>query len=211
METQAEDKVSVQPTDLDKGVEGTKDQLLEIYKLHAQLMNQTTQRQVTINRFYQIMLFGVCILVGYLFNQKEEVLWLGASKEKSLLGTLMLGIFFSVIWLLSVQSYLQENFRKHEVLKNLEGQLAYQFLIQERKIIDRQTLYSFEQQFPMKFRESFLPVLSVLGFSAIVYGSILRMHDKFSLFSLVVQCVGLGAMLCFVLILWLIYIYKDDP
>ena len=128
MDTQPENTASAQPADPDNGVAEKQDQLLEIYKLHAQLMSQAIQRQLTINRFYQITLFGVCILLGYLFNQKAEVLLWGARKEELLFAALGLGIYFSMMWVFSVEDYLKEKSRKNEVLKNLEGQLAYQFL-----------------------------------------------------------------------------------
>ena len=202
MDTQPEAEAPAQPAVPDNGVAGKQDQLLEIYKLHAQLMNDAIQRQLTINRFYQITVFGICILLGYIFSQKAEILWLGARKEKLLLGTLGLGIGFSTIWFFFAQAYIHEIIGKTAVLKNLEKQLAYPFLRKEQKIIDEQ------DSIGIRIRELLLPSMSLLGFCFSLWGALHRMRGKVSLFSFILPSGGFVVVLFGLMIPWAASFFK---
>ena len=48
------------------------DQLLEIYKLHAQLASSASNRRTATNRFYQLALSGVLLLFSRLYNTKTK-------------------------------------------------------------------------------------------------------------------------------------------
>ena len=207
MDPQPEDTAAAQTADPDNGVAETQDQLLEIYKLHAQLLSQAIQRQLTINRFYQLTLFGVCILLGYLFSQKAEILWLGARKEKLLFATLGLGIGFSTVWSFSVNAYILTQNRKLAVLKHLEDQLAYPFFVLEQKIRDEQVRAWY--LFDIKVRELLLPMLSLGGFSFSYFGALQRMPDTVGLHHFILPYGGFAIILYLMFIPRPVFVFKD--
>lgn len=66
---------------------------------------------------------------------------------------------------------------------------------QEQKLIDGQPWYSVEKQFPIRVREFLVPFFSVVIFSGLFTGMILRMPDKDYLFLLVMPFLALGTAL----------------
>ena len=62
-------------------------QLLEIYKIQAQLTNSISNRRTTTNRFYQVLLSGLIIILTALLQNKsgEPVQLLGGLSIESLM------------------------------------------------------------------------------------------------------------------------------
>ena len=115
--------------------------LLEIYKLHTQQVNNISNRRVTTNRFYQVLLSGlIVVFIAFLQNKNNEVVQLPIESVMEVLGAL--GLLLSWSWCMSVESYLLLNSRKYEVLKKLEDELDYQFFKQEWSLLgeDEQTV-----------------------------------------------------------------------
>ena len=110
--------------------DGNKDQLIEIYKLHTQLVNNISNRRVTTNRFYQVLLSGlIVVFIAFLQNKNDAVVQLPIESVIEILGAL--GLLLSWSWCMSVESYLLLNSRKYDVLKKLEDKLDYQFFKEE--------------------------------------------------------------------------------
>ena len=103
------------------------DQLLEIYKLHAELADRVSQRREGANRLYVSLHVGLVVFLAALlrfgFGDTPEHLVLG------LIGTL--GVLLSISWFVVIRSYRQLNTEKFRVLHDLEKQLPYQFFTLE--------------------------------------------------------------------------------
>ena len=175
--------------------EGKDGRLLEIYKLHVQSMGNAIQRQLTINRFYQIMLFGVCILLGRFFEREEGAVWMGLTKEisveRALMGISLLGNLLSWRWFISVDSYLQEKFLRHEGLMELEVQLEYQFLIRQQELMDEKTQYSTYKKLSTSTRELYLPFVCAVFFGTLFCATVVRMPNRLYLSFLIFPIITL--------------------
>ena len=137
------------------------DQLLEIYKLHAQLTNHMSNRRASASRFYQLALSGLLIVFFSFVQHKGQIL------PKELLDKLTVeilmfglgyaGLFLSWIWFISIDVYLDAISRKYEVLKKLESQLEFQFLTDEWELLgEKRKKHSYRR---LAMREVFLPYL----------------------------------------------------
>lgn len=58
----------------------TQEQLLEIYKLHAQLVSDSSNRRATINRFYPTLMSGL-LVIFFTFLQRKGEIFSEESKE----------------------------------------------------------------------------------------------------------------------------------
>ena len=122
-------------------VEGEKNQLLEIYKLHAQLAGDISNRQSTASRFYATLISAI-LVIFFSFLQHKDNLLPGDPSGNIALGYSMLivgylGALLSLIWAFSIRFYNTMNRHKYEVLKKLEAKLEYQFFAQEWKHTDK--------------------------------------------------------------------------
>lgn len=106
-------------------------ELLEIYKLHAQLADNVSNRRATANRFYMLVLSGLVALFSALIQRQNGIP----------LGYLMVGfgLFGTVLtfgWYIVIRSYRQLNTGKFLALHELEEQLAYPFFKREWELLD---------------------------------------------------------------------------
>jgi len=148
-------------------------QLLEIYKLHSQLVSDLTNRQSTINRFYPTLMSGL-IALFFGFLQRKDMIIPKEVDEKTVIAmsTLAVGYFgllLSTIWFISIRYYYRVISRKYEVLKNLESNLDFHFFAEEWRLLNRgkeNILYRrfsfFELVMPYAFMMAFM-ALSGLG------------------------------------------------
>ena len=118
-----------------------KDQLLEIYKLHAQLVNDISNRQNTTSRFYATLISAV-LVIFFTFLQHKDQLIPGDPDGKisygySLLIVGFLGTMLSLVWGFSIGFYKSMVNYKYEVLKKLEAKLEFQFFEQEWENVDK--------------------------------------------------------------------------
>ena len=102
-------------------------QLLEIYKLHAELADRVSQRREGANRLYVSLLVALFVLLAALlrfgFGDAPEGLVLSA------IGAV--GVLLSISWFLVIRSYRKLNSEKFRVLHDLEERLPYQFFKSE--------------------------------------------------------------------------------
>jgi hypothetical protein len=101
-------------------------ELLEIYKLHAQLADNVSNRRATANRFYMLVLSGLAVLFSALLQRKNGVPlgWL-------MVGFGLFGMLLAVAWYILIRSYRQLNTGKFKALQELEEKLNYPFFKRE--------------------------------------------------------------------------------
>ena len=103
-----------------------KQELLEIYKLHAQLADNVSNRRATANHFYLLVLSGLSVLFSALLQRKN-----GVPLGSLMVGFGLFGMFLAAAWYVVIRSYRQLNSGKFDVLQELEKQLAYPFFTRE--------------------------------------------------------------------------------
>ena len=104
-----------------------REQLLEIYKLHAELADRVSQRREGANRLCVSLHVGLVVFLAALVR-----FGLGDAPEGLVLGTIgVSGALLSVSWFVVILFYRQLNSRKFCVLHDLEKRLPFQFFVQE--------------------------------------------------------------------------------
>ena len=108
-------------------------ELLEIYKLHAELADRVSQRREGANKLYASLLTGILIFLAAFLRYGTGIIpvWL------LLIVTGVLGSLFSVSWFIVIRSYRQLNTIKFEVLHKLEEKLAYTFFKREWNLLEK--------------------------------------------------------------------------
>ena len=107
-----------------------KQELLEIYKLHAQLADNVSNRRATANHFYLLVLSGLSVLFSALLQRKNGVPLGGLMVGFGLFGTLL-----AAAWYVVIRSYRQLNTGKFDALQELEKELAYPFFTREWELL----------------------------------------------------------------------------
>ncbi|MGR3913634.1 MAG: hypothetical protein OD918_03780 [Gammaproteobacteria bacterium] len=110
-----------------------KQELLEIYKLHAELADRVSQRREGANRLYVSLLTGVLAFLAALLKYGTGAI----PAPVFLAATGVLGCMLSVSWLIIVRSYRQLNTGKFAALNELEMKLAYPFFQREWEILKK--------------------------------------------------------------------------
>lgn len=121
--------------------EGRQNRLVEIYKLHAQLINDISNRQTATSRFYATLMSAL-LVIFFTFLQRQEDLFPADIDRKTIIGYSMLimgylGILLSLIWAFSIRFYNSMISYKYKVLKKLETKLEFQFFAHEWKNVDK--------------------------------------------------------------------------
>lgn len=147
-----------------------KNQLLEIYKLHAQLASDISNRLTTTNRFYPTLMSGL-LAIFFAALQRADVLFPQETENKeyligfSIVAVGYFGAALSLIWFISIRYYYRMISKKHEVLLELEAKLEFPFFEKEWGDTEN-TPYSrlsrFETFIPYAFTLVFL-TLAALG------------------------------------------------
>ena len=107
--------------------DSTRKELLEIYKLHAELADRVSQRREGANRLYVSLLVGLVVFVSALLRFDA-----GDGYEKVILFSAgAVGALLSVSWYVVIRSYRQLNTGKFLALHELEKRLAYPFFTRE--------------------------------------------------------------------------------
>ena len=127
-------------------------ELLEIYKLHAQLADSVTKQRATANRFYVLIFSGLVVLFSAFLQRKNGVP----------LGWIMVifglfGLLLAVAWHSVIRSYRQLNTAKFKVLHELEEKLAYPFSRREWDLLAKGTDRKVYQQ--LTAAESRVPII----------------------------------------------------
>lgn len=110
----------------------TRKELLEIYKLHAELADRVSQRRDGANRIYVSLLVGLALFLGIFvrFGVKDfpiAIVFLAAG---------IIGAALSISWFIVIRSYRQLNTGKFAALHELEEKLAYPFFKREWELLD---------------------------------------------------------------------------
>ena len=138
-----------------------KQELLEIYKLHAGLADSVSRQRGTTNRFYLLLMSGLSVLFSALLQLRNGVPLGGLMVGFGLLGTLL-----AVAWYIHIRSYRQLNSGKFKPLHELEEKLAYPFFKREWELLE-------EGENPNKYWkltvvETFVPAIFLVLFTAVL-------------------------------------------
>ena len=137
-----------------------KQELLEIYKLHAQLADNVSNRRATANHFYLLVLSGLSVLFSALLQRENGVPlgWL-------MVGFGLFGMLLAVAWYVVIRSYRQLNTGKFDVLQKLEEQLAYPFFTREWELLLEGKDH--KKYGKLSVVETFVPVIFFVCFAAL--------------------------------------------
>ena len=141
-------------------------ELLEIYKLHAELADRVSQRREGANRLFVSLLTGTLIFLVAFLTYGTETMPVGAI----LTAVSIFGIFLSAAWYIIIRSYRQLNSGKFAALHELEEKLAYPFFKREWELLGME-----EKERPKTRRywkltvvETFLPIIFALLYLALI-------------------------------------------
>ena len=136
-------------------------ELLEIYKLHAELADRVSQRREAANQRYVGMLVGLAAFLAVLLRFGGEEIPAIAIRLVSVLGMVV-----SFSWYVVIRSYRQLNTGKFDALHELEEKLAYPFFKREWDLLGQGR--DFRRYWKLTVVENFLTlaflVLSLLLF-----------------------------------------------
>ena len=203
MDTQQQEELEIEPSEEDTQQEeeletekelseAEKNRSIEIYKLHAQLASDLSNRLAATNRFYPTVMSGLLILYFTFLQRKGEIfpdefmntLVVGISSvtfpDKPMnalivgISTVTIGILgclFAALWLFSIESYLGRISRKYEILKKLEDEFEFQFFKQEWELLGEQKKREPYEQ--LSQLESYLPIGFIVIFLLLIIGGLL--------------------------------------
>ena len=106
-------------------------ELLEIYKLHAELADRVSQRREGANRLYVSLLIGLVLFAAALLRFGTD----GISPDTVLFWAGVLGAVLAISWYVVIRSYRQLNTGKFNALQDLERHLAYPFFTKEWELL----------------------------------------------------------------------------
>ena len=137
-----------------------KQELLEIYKLHAELADSVSQQRGTANRFYMLVLSGLAVLFSAFLQRKNGVPlgWL-------MVGFGLFGMLLASAWYIVIRSYRQLNSGKFKALHELEEKLTYPFFKREWDLLaegrEQKTYWR------LTVVETFVPTIFFVCFAAL--------------------------------------------
>jgi len=133
--------------------ESPKTELLEIYKLHAELADRVSQRREAANRLHLGLLSGLGLFAGVFADSGIT----DSLTHFVFLAVGILGMAASFSWWVLARSYRQLNSGKFKVLDELEDEIAFPFFRREWEILKQGT----EQKTYWKLTtvETFLPAI----------------------------------------------------
>ncbi len=139
-----------------------KQELIEIYKLHAGLADSVSRQRGTTNRFYILVMSGLSVLFLALLQFRN-----GVPLGGLMIGFGLLGTSLAVAWYIHIRSYRQLNSGKFKPLHELEEKLAYPFFKREWELLE-------EGENPNKYWkltvvETFVPIIFFLLFAAVLF------------------------------------------
>ena len=140
----------------------TKQELLELYKLHAELADRVSQRREAANRLFVGLLTGVSVLLAAFvrFGSGEiPVAWIMCAGG-------ILGVVLSVAWFIVIRSYRQLNSGKFAALDELEDKLAYPFFRREWQFLEKGE--NMRKYWKLTVVETILPIIFGLFFAALI-------------------------------------------
>ena len=110
--------------------ENSKSELLEIYKLHAELADRVSQRREAANRLHIGILSGLGLAASIFIEAG-----ITESVNFVFLAVGILGSVISASWWVVIRSYRQLNAGKFKALDELENEIAFPFFRREWEIL----------------------------------------------------------------------------
>ena len=139
-----------------------KQELLEIYKLHAELADSVSKQRSTANRFYMLVLSGLAVLFSAFLQRKN-----GVPLGGLMIGFGLFGMLLASAWYIVIRSYRQLNSSKFKALHELEEKLTYPFFKREWDLLaegrERKTYWR------LTVVETFVPAIFFICF-AVLFG-----------------------------------------
>jgi len=132
-----------------------KEELVEIYKLHAELADSVSRQRGTANRFYMLVLSGLAVLA---FLQRKN----GVPLEWLMIGFGLLGMLLAAAWYVVIRSFRQLNSGKFKASHELEEKLAYPFFKREWDLLKEGT--ERKTYWRLTIVETFVPIIFCVCF-----------------------------------------------
>lgn len=139
-------------------------ELLELYKLHAELADRVSGRREAANRLYVGVLTAILIFPAVLMR-------FGGVPDGIYIAIGALGMLLSVAWFIVIRSYRQLNTGKFLALNELEKQLAYPFYQKEWKFLGEGERIS--KYWKLTVVETFMPLVFFLFFLVLSFVPVL--------------------------------------
>lgn len=147
--------------------ESERKELLEIYRLHAELADRVSQRREAANQRYTSMLVGLGAFQAALVRFGD-----GGIPEFGTRLVGVLGIGLSVTWYVIIRSYRQLASGKFKALHELEERLAYPFFKREWDLLGEGS--DFRRYWKLTVVETSLPGAFFLLFVGLIIWSFFR-------------------------------------
>lgn len=138
--------------------DSNQNQLLEIYKLHAELADRVSQRREGANRLHVSLLSGFLVFLAALLR-------FGSGEIPAFILLLFAGITgmsISTSWYIVIRSYRQLNTGKFAALDELEQRLDYPFFRREWELLEQGR--NRNRYWKLTVVETFLPLIFFLLF-----------------------------------------------
>ena len=132
-------------------------ELIEIYKLHAELADRVSQRREGANRIYVGLLVSFTMLI-VAFIRFDVVDF--SSIILYIVGAI--GALLSISWYIVIRSYRQLNAGKFKALHELEKKLAFSFFTREWELLTAGE--RFRRYWRLSVVETFLPAMFFVVF-----------------------------------------------
>jgi len=136
----------------------TKQELLEIYKLHVEMADRVSNRRLQTNRFYIALSSGLLALLSVIISKD---IFIGYGKA-ILISAAVLGILLCVAWVINIHSYKQLNSGKFDAILDLEQKLSYAFYTKEWELLKKGQ--EAKTYFQLTDVEKFIPLLMMLPY-----------------------------------------------
>ena len=137
-------------------------ELLELYKLHAELADKVSQRREGANRLFVSLLTGTLIFLAALLRYGAETIPVGAV----VIAIGVFGFFLAAAWFVIIRSYRQLNSGKFKALHELEEKLAYPFFTREWELLEEGKSRS--RYWKLSVVETILPVVFAILYLVLI-------------------------------------------
>ena len=148
----------------EKKQELKKQELLEIYKLHAELADRVSQRREGANRLFVSLLTGTLIFFAAFLRYGTGTM----PVDVVLIAVGVFGVLLSASWYIIIRSYRQLNSGKFAALHELEEQLAYPLFKREWELLGMEEKPKARRYWKLTVVETFLPIIFAILFLALI-------------------------------------------
>jgi hypothetical protein len=138
-----------------------REEILELYKIHVEMIDRVSQRRGALNQFYISILSGLLGVVAFAIDKH-----LGNYEKVVFIAIGALGIIACCLWVAKIHSYKQLNSAKFKVLDKIEDKLSFSFYKQEWTILNKEKKY-----LTLTNLEKFSPIIFMIPyFILLIYG-----------------------------------------